>query len=383
MPWKEKTVKSERETFVKEAQQREISFSALCRKHEITRKTGYKWLRRFQAGEELTDRGRAPTHQRTQTSAATQELILSARDEHPAWGPRKLERYLQNKGYTELPCKSTIGNILKRNERIEPEISQKHKPINRFARECPNDLWQMDYKGDFTMLNGQRCYPLTILDDHSRFSLCLKAEDSLSYERFYPALIQVFEMYGLPHELLCDNGKPWGDSKGCITMFDVWMMRLNIRPIHGRPMHPQTQGKEERFHRTLKEELLRHRTMLNLCDAQQAFDDWQYEYNYERPHSALGLDVPAKHYKVSSRPFLQKPPEPDYPDGARLRRVNYKGYVSICRHRYYLSEAFAGTYLQLTDSGENSVDLHYGSFRVASINLRERLITSKHIYWAT
>lgn len=382
MPWEERNAMSEREKFVVEVLQAEESMCALCRRYGITRKTGYKWLERARGGEGLEDQSRAPQKVRNRTAPEMEELILSAREEHPYWGPRKLKRYLQDKGYTDLPCKSTIGNILKRNGRIEPEASQTHQPYRRFERGVPNELWQMDYKGDFGMLDGRRCYPLTILDDHSRFSLCLQAEEGINYSRFQPKLERVFKEYGLPRELLCDNGKPWGDSKGSITAFDVWMMRLGILPIHGRPIHPQTQGKEERFHRTLKTELLKGRLITDLDDAQRAFDLWRYEYNHERPHDALALDAPVKHYRPSPRPFIPDPPEPEYPSGVRLRRVNYKGYISINQHRYYLTEALAGSYLQLLDTEQDTLALLYGPFQVTRIDLEEKVIISKHIYRA-
>ena len=380
MPWKERTVMSVREEFVTQLLQGEKSMSALCREYDISRKTGYKWLTRAKSGQELADKSRVPNQIANKTSVATEALILQTRDEHPVWGPRKLERYLQNKEYVELPCKSTIGNILSRNGRIEPEASESHQPLRRFERPFPNDLWQMDYKGDFGMLNGDRCYTLTMLDDHSRFSLCLKAQGGTTYRGFKPELVRVFEEYGLPQAILCDNGKPWGDSKGGLTMFDVWMMQLDILPIHIRPKHPQTQGKEERFHGTLKRELLQRRIITNLNEAQTLFDPWREEYNRERPHEAIGMDVPAKRYRESKRKYRELLPEPEYESGSRLRKVNYKGYISINQHRYYLTEALIDKYLLLCNETEDVVSLHYGMFQVAKIDLNERCIVSKRIY---
>ena len=380
MPWKEKTVMSMREEFASSALQGEKSMSALCREYGISRRTGYKWLERAKNGQALSNQSRAPKQVANKTHNAVEELILQARDEHPAWGPRKLERYLQNKGYTDLPCKSTIGNILHRNERIEPEASEAHKPMRRFERPFPNDLWQMDYKGDFGMLNGERCYPLTMLDDHSRFSLCLKAGSGIAYQGFKPEIVRVFEEYGLPRSILCDNGKPWGDSHGGLTMFDVWMMQLDILPIHIRPKHPQTQGKEERFHGTLKRELLKRNVIKDLADAQALFDPWRDEYNNERPHEALGMDVPAKRYRESKRKYSEQLTEPEYETGARIRKVDYKGYITINECRYYLTEALTGKYLLLRNEDEELISLHYGAYQVAKIDLRERRIVSKHIY---
>jgi transposase InsO family protein len=378
MPWKERTVMSERERFLAEAISGEESFSAVCRRYGISRKTGYKWLHRAEYGESLNDLSRKPLHSPRRTSSEVEALVLGERDQHPAWGPRKLERALLNKGYERIPCKSTIENILKRNNRIEPEASEAATPFKRFERSKPNELWQMDFKGDFGMLNGQRCYPLTILDDHSRFSLCLNANNGTNYTEFKPVFARVLEEYGLPDTILCDNGKPWGDSQGGITSFEVWMMQLGVLPIHGRPLHPQTQGKDERFHRTLKRELLSVRPIRDQQDAQSAFDRWRHEYNCERPHEALKLDVPAKHYRPSKHKFDGTVNTVEYDKGARLRKVNYKGYLSIQKHRYYLSEALIGEYIELVDVDEDLISLHYGAFEIAKIDVRQRLIVSKY-----
>ncbi len=232
------------------------------------------------------------------------------------------------------------------------------------------------------MLDGNKCYPLTILDDHSRYSLCLEAMENQRYERFYPVFTRVLQEFGLPREILCDHGKPWSDSKGGITQFDVWMMQVGILPIHGRMLHPQTQGKEERFHRTMKAELLKHRPMLDLGDAQKAFTSWRQEYNYERPHEALDMNCPIHRYTPSKRTMPETLKEPEYDVGTKLRKVNYKGYVSILRKRYYLSEALVGKVLSLRDGADDTVILSYGAFDIAHIRLAENTI-SRHISHAS
>ena len=377
MPWKERTVMSERSIFVARAMSDDETFSELCRTYGVSRKTGYKWLNRAKAGASLEDMPRTPFHSPNRTPPEKEAAILTLRDEHPAWGPRKLGRILCDRGYEGVPCKSTIENILKRNDRIEPEASAAATAFRRFQRERPNELWQMDYKGDFSLLNGERCYPLTMTDDHSRFCLCLQASKGTNYEGFRPVFTRVLEEFGLPAAILCDNGKPWGDCHNALTIFDVWMMRLGVLPIHGRPLHPQTQGKEERFHRTMKKELLHGRAFADLADAQAAFTAWRQEYNSERPHEALSLDVPAKHYRPSKRTLREADKQVEYASGARLRKVNYKGYLSIQNHRYYISESLIGEYVELADKGTNIVALHYGDFEFAQIDLNQRLIVSR------
>lgn len=379
MPWKEETVEKLRRTFVSRANEAGCNFSALCREYGITRATGYKWLARYREGAALSDQSRAPHHRPRQTSPETEELILSVRREHPTWGARKILRYLVNKGNEGLPVPSTATAILKRHGFITPEESARHTAFQRFQRDHPNDLWQMDFKGHFAMMDGNRCHPLTMMDDHSRNLLCLDAYDNERWESVKRSLLRVFRTNGLPNTILCDNGSPWGDSQGGYTPFELWMMQMDVLPIHGRPLHPQTQGKEERFHRTLKEDLLQRHSIRDLAHAQQLFDSYLVEFNTERPHGALGLDVPARHYKRSVREFSEVLREPEYETGKTLRKVNYKGYISIQDHRYYLSETFIGKYMELVPLYEHVVAVCYGNFLVAKIDLDERIVISRRI----
>ena len=382
MPWKEKTVEQVRTDFVAEVLTAEKSMSQICRDYGIDRKTGYKWLNRAKNGEGLKNKSQKPHSNPNQTAQETVELIINVRIRHPAWGARKIKRYLENQGHVGLPAQSTICEILKRNDLVMPEESAAHTPYKRFEKKHPNDMWQMDFKGDFGLLNMQRCYPLTVLDDCSRFSICLEAKANQQSAGVFASLTGLFNEYGLPVSILCDNGHPWGDSKaGGITKFDVWMMQLGILPIHSRPRHPQTLGKDERFHRTLKDELLKRELFADMIAAQKRFDQWRYEYNHERPHNALGLDTPSVRYRPGKRKMPAKLTEPEYDSGKNLRKVNAKGYISIHSHRYYLSEAFIGMMLEVRPKSETEVSLHYGPFRVAVIDMDERLFTSRRIYF--
>lgn len=379
MPWKEETVEDQRRTFVMRANEAGCNFSALCREFQITRRTGYKWLERYRSGEALNDQSRAPLHRPHKTSPETEELILSVRINHPTWGARKILRYLADKGNTGLPVPSTAASILKRNGFISPEESARHTAFQRFVHDAPNDLWQMDFKGHFAMMDGNRCHPLTMKDDHSRNLLCLDAYDNERWESVKGSLTRVFLDNGLPNAILCDNGAPWSDNHGGYTPFELWMMQMDVLPIHGRPLHPQTQGKEERFHRTLNEDLLKRTPIRDLAHAQQLFDSYRIEFNTERPHGALGLDVPAKHYRKSPRKMPEVLKEPEYDVGKTLRKVNCKGYISIQNHRYYLSETFIGRYMELLQQDENTIAVCYGNFVIAKVDLDERLFVSRRI----
>ena len=365
--------------FVVEALAGEKSMSRLCREYEISRPTGYKWLRRYQAGEPLRDQSHASRRHPNRTPPEVEALLVAARNRHPTWGGRKLVRYLEDQGYSGLPAASTATEILRRHGLISPEESEKHTPYRRFQMERPNQLWQMDFKGHFALTDGTRCHPLTISDDHSRRLLCLDAYDNERWPSVQGSLLRVFQENGLPEAILSDNGPPWGDNANGYTPYEVWMMQLGILPIHGRPLHPQTQGKEERFHRTLKEDVLKRRALADLLQAQTVFDAYRAEFNQERPHAALGYDVPDRHYTPSPRPLPGSWGEPEYDAGLTLRRVNSKGYLSIQGRRYYLSEAMIGKCVELRFRPDNLVDLCYGPFRIASIDLSERLFRSRKI----
>lgn len=381
MPWEEKTVEKSRADFVKAVMHGEETVSALCREYGISRKTGYKWLERFESGEDLSNKSKAPFHMPNRTPIETEQLILEQRIAHPAWGARKLKRSLEDKGRYGLPAVSTICDILKRNGYISKEESLKHKPWQRFEKERPNELWQTDFKGDFGMRNGERCHALTVLDDHSRYSLCVDAKGSQRYEDVHSSFDRLFREYGLPESLLCDNGNPWGTSQSTgYTRFEVWLMDLGILTIHGRIMHPQTQGKDERFHRTMDEELLNYVKIEDLANAQRHFDRFRECYNTERPHEALNNDVPAKHYEASDRRMPVKIEDWEYESGCELRRIKSTGYITYRNQGYFLSEAFGGCQVAVKECSQSGcVDILYRGFKIGRINVDERVIVSKRI----
>lgn len=379
MPWKEKTMDQVRLEFVRRVLDKEASKSALCREYGISRVTGDKWIKRYLSGEKLTDRRRTPKTNPNKTPEEIEKIILDLRTKRPAWGPRKLKKRLEDLGYQDIPARSTIGQILLRNNYIEIEQTITRKKYQRFERSKPNELWQTDFKGHFKMLNKLRCHPLTVLDDHSRFSLCIDAKASERYPGVKKSFTRLFGEYGLPESLLCDNGNPWGDSKNGYTLFEIWLMQLEILPIHGRPYHPQTQGKEERFHLTLKKELLKYHKIEDLADAQNKFNWWRKIYNHERPHDAINLAVPASRYKPSKKKMPLKLKEPEYNGKTNVRKINYKGYITINRHRYYFSESFIDKYVELKMKNEYIISINYGHFEVAKFSLSQNMFVSKRI----
>lgn len=383
MPWEEKTVKQSRSDFVQDVLSEEKTISELCREYGISRKTGYKWLHRFENGEGLSDQSKVPFHTPNKTSGKVERLILDVRDAHPAWGARKLKHFLERRGNNNLPAASTICDILKRNGYVSLEESRKHRPYQRFERAKPNELWQTDFKGDFGMLNGERCHALTVLDDHSRYSLCVDAKGNERAKGVLASFSRLFMEYGLPKSILCDNGNPWGTSQSVgYTKFEVWLMDLNILPIHGRPMHPQTQGKEERFHRTMEAELLRYKSFADLTEAQKSFDAFRNCYNTERPHEALGYDVPSQHYQASVRRMPNEIDKWEYTNGYDVRKIKSSGYITYRGQGYFLSEAFGGREIEVKERDGGRFDLLYRNFRVGQIDVDERVIVSRKLYRA-
>lgn len=378
MPWGEKTVEELRESFLKEWEQHTDNTSALCRKYSISRKTAYKWIKRFQNGESLLDASRRPKTFPSKTNSETEEVILAMRKENPAWGAKKISDVLEKKEL-HMPSIRTVNNILKRNGCITLEESRKHTPYKRFEKEKCNELWQSDFKGDFALKDGSRCFPLTVLDDHSRFSLGVDAKSRMTGVK--DSFETIFRKYGMPDTLLTDNGACFAGFKGGYNQFEVWLMRLGILPIHGRPMHPQTQGKIERFHRTMKAELLKHEIFNDLPEAQTRLNLWREKYNDIRPHEALMMKTPSQVYTASSHTFPDVLPEVMFSDGGHFCKVNNWGYLRFQKHQVYMSEAFADTYLQLRALPDDKIfQVCFGTFVVAHFDAQEGVITQRKAY---
>ena len=374
MPWKEVSAMSLRKEFVLLATSEGVNMSALCQRFGVSRKTGYKWLARAEvdAPEPLNDRSRRPSHSPTRTAPAIEARILKLRAEHPAWGARKLRARLQAKGARGLPAVSTLTEILRRHGLLDQERSTNQTPPQRFEREHPNELWQMDFKGHFAIDTG-RCHPLGVLDDHSRYNLCLQACKDERRTTVKDALRETFRRYGMPEAMLMDHGPPWGyDPEHPYTRLAVWLLRLGIDVLHGRPRHPQTQGKQERFHRTLNLELLRGRRFANLPACQRAFDRWRECYNLERPHEALSMCPPISRYRTSPRTFPEALSPIEYADTDTLCPVGWNGEIFFQRQRFEVTRALRHERVavrQLTVDGRFGV--YYGAIKLREIDLRE------------
>lgn len=376
MSWKVRSVKSQREEFVVLASGEAVVMSELCQRFGISRKTGYKWLARYrEAGAGgLADRSRRPKSPAGQTDDEMEARVLSLRKAHPAWGGRKLRRRLEDTGVKGVPSASTITSILRRHEALDPAAGAgEPRAFQRFEHPAANDLWQMDFKGHFPLTRGGRCHPLTVLDDHSRYSLGLRACVDERGETVQEELKRLFRRYGLPRRMLMDNGSPWGDEGGQPwTRLTVWLLRLGVSVSHGRPFHPQTQGKEERFHRTLKAEVLRDRSFVDVVETQVAFDVWQRTYNQERPHEALGMAVPSSRYRPSARSYPETLPVVEYGEGVVVRKVHGDGLIRYLGNVIRVGKSFAGEPVGLVRLvGERSYAVQYGHAEVGRLCLPE------------
>jgi len=343
MPWREVAMMTLRQEFVSLACQDGVNLSALCVRFGISRKTGYKWLGRVarEGPAALADRSRRPGQTPTRTAPAVEDQVVALRLAHPSWGARKLQRRLLDLGQAGIPTPSTITRILHRHGLIGPAASAASTPWQRFEHAAPNDLWQMDFKGHFETARAT-CHPLTVLDDHSRYNLVLQACARPNAAQVQAALQAAFRRYGMPLCINTDNGAPWGSCSQPdhgLTRLTVWLIQLGIRISHSRPAHPQTNGKEERFHRSLKAEVLQGRYFADLAAAQMAFDHWRQVYNHERPHEALALATPVTRYRPSRLAYPERLPEIIYPDGDLVQTVGWDGKIVVAGRRFKVSNA--------------------------------------------
>jgi len=383
MAWNICDLMKSRTEFVKMAQliksgEAPGSFGELCRRYGISRKNGYKWLNRYKTHGPggLQDQSRRPHHQPARSMEQTEQAVLDLRESHPCWGGRKLRRCLSENNELEVPSASTITEILRRHDKLSEAPAAGPRKFQRFERESPNDLWQMDFKGHFAMKKGGRCHPLTIMDDHSRFNICLAACANETSATVQHHLIDAFRQYGLPHQILSDNGPSWSCQKRRLacSWLEAWLIRVGVDPIHGRPYHPQTQGKEERFHRTLKAEVIETRTEWeDLEQCQSAFMEWRPIYNEIRPHESLGDEVPLSRYRLSTRGYEENSGERDirehYQEGEIQRKVDHSGEISYLGRKYYVGMGLHGEHVVIRALAEKHSSVSYGWKRLGAIDL--------------
>jgi len=319
---------------------------ALCREFEISRPTGYVWRKRFRECErieELREKSRRPHRSPKQTEPEIEQRVMALRQQYPDWGAGKLVQLLQRE-QVALP-RITVHRILLRNGLVL-DRDRHLKATQRFEREAPNQLWQMDFKGMPDKRAG--CLPLVVIDDHSRYLLGLFGTTSTKAGPVQESLTLVFERDGLPEAMLMDHGTPWWNmhSASGWTWLTVWLMKQGIRLYLSGYGHPQTQGKIERCNGSLEAAMCK-RPKPALQSWQAWLDAYRQEYNHVRPHEALQMDVPAQHWEPSRRAFQQEHKLWEYPDPVHVRKVRENGGVSFHGHSYFVSRALIGENVQI------------------------------------
>jgi len=329
MPWAMTSVKEERIKFVIRASQSGVNMSVLCREFGISRPTGYLWLDRYREAGSLSgvfERSRRPHQSPNHTLQYHEDRIVALRREF-GWGGKKIRVLLLREG-VDLKV-VTINRILKRTGLIHQKDS--HRPaLKRFEREYPNQLWQMDFKGDYPSDKG-RCYPLSVLDDHSRYAIGLYALSGQNTGMVTNCLIKAFESHGVPHAMLMDHGIPWWSTSNTngLTRLSVSLIDQGIKLYFSGIRHPQTQGKVERFHRTLNESI-RHKGRPKTSSGwDQTLKSFLYEYNHIRPHEALQMATPSEYYQPSQKAYNPTPQKWEYPEGSVVETLNTRGWQKL------------------------------------------------------
>lgn len=354
MPWKEINKMDQRKQFVLRALKGE-RMTDLCEEYGISRPTGYKFLARFKENgfEGLRDASRKPRNSPNQTDAFLVQLILSTKGRFSSWGPKKIKARLHKEyPHLKIPAASTIGGILSRNGLVETKtrrIRRGYLPAHLTRGTAANEVWCIDYKGQFKTKDNMYCYPLTVSDDASRFLLACEALPSTNKDFAYQTLKSVFQRYGLPCIIRSDNGSPFASSSHVygLSKLSVWLLSLGIKLERIEPGHPEQNGRHERMHRTLKRDAIRPPAD-NLLQQQEVFDRYIKEYNYERPHEALGMKTPSELYRQNPRRYSKV--EPKYPNHDLTRSVDSNGRITLTNYdSVRISKAFDGHTLGLKE----------------------------------
>ena len=380
MPWHQTDPVNERLQFVAAAQKGRLSMTELCAQYGISRKTGYKLLKRYR--EEgpggLRDRCRAPQSHPNETPEIVQAAIVRARKAHPTWGSKKLVAILEReRPDLELPARSTVDAILKREGLVAPRAKRRRRRSEHAAplveAKRPNDVWTIDYKGWFKVGDGTRCDPLTVNDACSRKSLAVRALVAPKLLDVKERLIELFYTHGLPEHMLSDNGPPFGSRGiGGLSRLGVWLLKIGVRPVFIQPGRPDQNGRHERFHETLKAETASPpRTSIRA--QQRAFDRFQEHYNSERPHEALGMRMPDEVYTPSGRTVIDDDSDFEYGDGFEVRRVRKDGAIKWGSACIFIGEAMAGELVGIELLESSPCKAWLGPIRLGVVN--ERLKT--------
>ena len=348
MPWKTETPMEQKHRFVALAESGHFTVSELCRELGISRKTGHKWLTRYrqQGTAGLEEKSRAPNRVPGKIEQEIERIIVSERRAHPRWGPKKIrQRLICRHGIKGPPSVSTIGAVLYRNGMVTPRrrrggvFTVERGTLTSAQR--PNHVWAVDFKGWFLLGNQQRCDPLTISDLYSRYVLRVEGLPQATTQWTQKSFKAAFRRYGLPEIIRVDNGAPFASmGPGGLSRLSVWWIGLGIDVEFTRPGCPQDKGCHERMHRTLKADCCQ-KPSINGAAQQQRFDRWRHEFNHERPHEMLGMQMPCECYQASNVRLNQRIKHRLYEVGDEIKRVSSSGFISLFGKNCFVGEAFA------------------------------------------
>ncbi len=374
MPWRTQTIMDERARFVLEAQNSYLSHAELCRRYGISRPTGYKWLKRYEAEglEGLGDRSHRPASCPHTTPQHVADRILEVRKRR-GWGARKLAAVIEREfGYA--PSADTIHRLLDRHDllkRKKPRRRRTHPGRPVVPMDRPNATWSADFKGQFRTLDGELCYPLTVQDGHSRFLLDVRAFPAPTLELTIPRFRRIFRSYGLPDRILTDNGAPFASNAlGRLSQLSVYFVTLGITPEFIEPAKPYQNGRHERMHRTLKRRTAKP-PRASLPAQQRAFNAFRSVYNEQRPHEALEQRTPRTVYEPSVRPFPRRLPEITYPDHFELRLVSQDSTIRWKGQKVFVSHLLGRLYVGLEEVGDGVWSVFFGPVHLGWLDERD------------
>lgn len=373
MPWKITEPMIEKEQFITLARSGRFTISELCRDYGISRKTGHKYLKRYEelglAG--LKDRSRRPAGSPWATTDRVEKLILIERKNHTTWGPKKIrDRLLKIHGVEQPPNESTIGSILNRHG-----LTQKRKRRGGVYRVHPehltvpvraNHVWTFDYKGWFVLQDGQRCDPLTVCDRFSHYVIGCQGRENQQFKGTLMACKRLMRYHGLPEIIRVDNGTPFASmALGGLSQLSVWWIEQGIRVEFMKPASPQENGSHERMHRDLKAEATKPPSA-NMAAQRKRFERWRKEYNNERPHEALDMLRPAEIYRPSVRRLGEKD-KMRYPEGYQIKRVSASGHITYEGSNFYMSEIYSGSRVGLYENEAGITELHFANLHLGNL----------------
>ena len=379
MPWKEVKPMDEKVLFIADYLRQQANFSQLCEHYGVSRKTGYKWVARYrqQGTDGLEERSRRPNVSSTVTPYTIQKAILELRvQQRDAPGAKKIQALLMRQFEASMvPSKTTIYNILHRAGQIEPQRRAKrvsrNQPHPLKNATSPNELWSVDYKGQFKTRNGRWCYPLTIMDHASRYLLACHGLPGTRFTETQAIFERLFREYGLPERIRTDNGVPFASlGVGGLSRLSVWWIRLGIIPERIAPGQPQQNGRHERMHRTLKR-TIGQLPATSLKTQQLELDAFRIHYNEQRPHEGLQQRTPSACYQSSPRAYPQHLPELEYPSYFHRSRVARNGLIYWRAFDIYIGYLLAGEWIGLDAVGDGVWDVYFGPLRIGRFDEHE------------